>query len=590
MEFVVVETAEACSRDALMTDTAARTNGRAGGAARRDRPDGSARVAELEAEVAALRRALARAGLDAERAVGRHGRELAAERAGRTADAAGAGARHGREMAADQADLAAAEEGRDALRRANAELAASRAALREREERLRLVLDSATEYAIVGMDLDRRVTSWNAGAERLLGWTEAEIAGRSADAIFTPEDLAAGVPEQETAGALAEGRAADERWHQRRDGSRFWANGLMLPLRDSEAGPAAPPLGLLKIMRDRTAEREAEERLREIEERFRQVAGAIDDVFWISQPSPPRIHYLSPAFERVWGIPVDELLGAQTIWLDAIHPEDRDRVREAFYERALAEGRYDIEYRIVRPDGSVRWIHDRGKPVEAGPGGGGGPPPRRLAGLASDVTARHEAEERRRLLVGELNHRVKNTLATVQSLARQTGRAAASAAEFTAALEGRLLALARAHDLLTREDWRGATVADVAHGALAPHSASGRVSLSGPALRIGPREAVALAMALGELATNAAKHGALSAAGGRVSVSWRKAEAGGGGGILSWEESGGPPVAGPPARRGFGLRLLAQGLRQDLRAAAELDFAPGGLRCVVRFPVAGGGA
>ena len=93
-------------------------------------------------------------------------------------------------------------------------------------------------------------------------------------------------------------------------------------------------------------------------------------------------------------------------------------------------------------------------------------------------------------------------------------------------------------------------------------------------------------MALGELATNAAKHGALSAEGGRVSVSWR-AEADDRGGVLFWKETGGPPVAAPPARRGFGLRLLVQGLRQDLRAAAELDFAPGGLRCTVRLPVAG---
>jgi PAS domain S-box-containing protein len=445
---------------------------------------------------------------------------------------------------------------------------------------LRQILDSVTGYAVVTTDLDRRILAWNEGARRLFGWTEAEALGRRCDLMFTPEDRADGVPERETAAALSQGRAADERWHARRDGSRFWGSGFLMPLR----GPGGPPRGLVKIMRDGTAEREAENRLRDSEERLRQIVETIEDVFWISQPSPPRLAYVSPAFERVWGIPPDGLFRQQTAWLDTVHPADRDRVREAFYERALAEGRYDVEYRILRPDGSVRWVHDRGRPV-AGPGDEA---PRRLAGLASDVTARHEAEERRRLLVAELNHRVKNTLATVQSLAHQTGRAAGSAGEFTAAFEGRLLALARAHDLLTREDWRGATVADVAGGALAPHLASGRVSLAGPALRIGPREAVALAMALGELASNAAKHGALSAEGGRVSVSWRaEADDRHGGGVLLWEESGGPPVAAPPARRGFGLRMLVQGLRQDLRAAAELDFAPGGLRCAIRLPAAG---
>lgn len=337
-----------------------------------------------------------------------------------------------------------------------------------------------------------------------------------------------------------------------------------------------------KAMRDRIGTESTERRLRESEERLRQIAETIDDVFWISQPDPPRLHYLSPAFERVWGIPTGALVREQTVWLDTVHPDDRARVREAFYERSLAERRYDVEYRIVRPDGSVRWIHDRGRVVAPGPDG---VQRRRLAGLATDVTARHQAEERRRLLVAELNHRVKNTLATVQSLARQTAHAAVTTGDFTAAFEGRLLALARAHDLLTREDWRGAAVTDVARAALAAHLASGRVSLTGPALRVGPREAVALAMALGELATNAVKHGALSAEGGRAAVSWRT-DAERGGGVLAWEEGGGPPVAGPPARRGFGLRLLVQGLRQDLRAAAELDFAPSGLRCAIRLPAA----
>ena len=445
--------------------------------------------------------------------------------------------------------------------------------------RLRQILDSVTDYIVIATGLDRRITAWNEGASRLLGWSEAEALGQRCDLIFTPEDRADGAPEREMATALAETRALNERWHIRRDGSRFWGSGVVMLLR----GTHGRPEGLVKVMRDRTAEREAERRLRESEERLQQIAETIDDVFWISQPDPPQLSYLSPAFERVWGIAPEGLYREQLAWLDTVHPEDRDRVRGAFYSRTAVEDRYGVEYRILRPDGSVRWIHDRGKPIAAGPDG---VPPRRFAGLASDVTARHDAEERRRLLVAELNHRVKNTLATVQSLARQTGHAAASAAEFTAAFEGRLLALARAHDLLTREDWRGATVADVASGALAPHLASGRVSLAGPPLRIGPREAVALAMALGELATNAAKHGALSAEGGRVAVAWRT-EADTGSGVLTWEEAGGPPVADPPARRGFGLRLLAQGLRQDLRAAAELDFAPGGLRCAIRLPVSG---
>ncbi len=164
-------------------------------------------------------------------------------------------------MAASRGDLAASEESNAALRRANADLTESRAALRESQERLRLILDSAADYAIFSMDTERRIASWNAGAERLLGWSEEEILGQPADAIFTPEDRGAGAPEQEAEGALRDGRAADERWHLRKDGTRFWANGLMLPLRDPEADPESPPLGLLKVMRDETKRRRAEERL-----------------------------------------------------------------------------------------------------------------------------------------------------------------------------------------------------------------------------------------------------------------------------------------------------------------------------------------
>ena len=131
-------------------------------------------------------------------------------------------------------------------------------AMRTSEERLRLILESAREFAIVGMDLKRRVTSWNRGAEAIVGWTSDEIIGRSADSIFVPEDRAAGVPEREATTAAKEGRAADERWHLRSDGSRFWASGVMMAMRDGES---LEPVGLLKIFRDQTPVRAAQQAL-----------------------------------------------------------------------------------------------------------------------------------------------------------------------------------------------------------------------------------------------------------------------------------------------------------------------------------------
>ena len=127
------------------------------------------------------------------------------------------------------------------------------------------IVESATDFAIFATDPNGAVTSWNVGAERLFGYVEGEIIGRSADVIFTPEDRVAGAPEDERRRARADGRAEDDRWHVRKDGSRFWASGLLMPLEGSAAG-------FVKIVRDRTERHRAEERLRESEERFRLLA------------------------------------------------------------------------------------------------------------------------------------------------------------------------------------------------------------------------------------------------------------------------------------------------------------------------------
>ena len=133
----------------------------------------------------------------------------------------------------------------------------AREASRESEEQLRLVVESAREYAIFSTDLERRITSWNSGAERLLGYQESEVIGSTADVIFTPEDRAAGAPEQEAQTALAEGRSADERWHVRKDGTRFWGSGAMMAMHDGND----KTVGLLKIFRDETQAREVTEAL-----------------------------------------------------------------------------------------------------------------------------------------------------------------------------------------------------------------------------------------------------------------------------------------------------------------------------------------
>jgi two-component sensor histidine kinase len=198
------------------------------------------------------------------------------------------------------------------------------------------------------------------------------------------------------------------------------------------------------------------------------------------------------------------------------------------------------------------------------------------------------AAEHQKLLIDELNHRVKNTLATVQSIATQTLRTADTTQEATEALERRLLALSRAHDVLTRENWEGADLVDVVERALEPYRihSENRLHIAGPHVRLTPRMSLALAMALHELATNAVKYGALSNKIGTIAVSWTVQNGAAPPRlILQWEEAGGPRVVAP-RRRGFGSRLIERSLAQDLDGQVEITFAPTGVVCTVNAPVA----
>ena len=208
-----------------------------------------------------------------------------------------------------------------------------------------------------------------------------------------------------------------------------------------------------------------------------------------------------------------------------------------------------------------------------------------LVAVSVEITERKQVEDRLRQMVNELNHRVKNTLATVQSIASHTLRGADLV--FRRTLEARLLALASAHDVLTRERWDGANLADVIAAALMPYGSAGdgRFRVCGPKLRLQPRAAVALAMALHELATNALKYGALSVASGQVEIRWKVTHATPARLHIVWSEQHGPAVdrPGPP---GFGTSLIERSLAQDLGGTARITFPVEGIICVVDAPLA----
>jgi two-component sensor histidine kinase len=199
----------------------------------------------------------------------------------------------------------------------------------------------------------------------------------------------------------------------------------------------------------------------------------------------------------------------------------------------------------------------------------------------------NEALERRTFLLRELDHRVKNTLASVQSIARQTLRTAPSPADFADSFESRLMGLSRAHELLTRQAWGRTDLRDVLEAALQPFGglADPRFTARGPAIALTPETAVALHMTLHELMVNAAKHGALTAASGQVTVVWRIEDVNGVPSLtLEWVERGGPPVFAPK-RQGFGTRLLERGVARDLAGEASLTYQPKGLTYVLRVPL-----
>jgi PAS domain S-box-containing protein len=283
------------------------------------------------------------------------------------------------------------------------------------------------------------------------------------------------------------------------------------------------------------------------------------------------------------GLPPEKTTVSIPEWRALVHPDDVDEVFDKLRAAVVGDGDYEDEYRVRHPGGQIRWINAKGrvffnslrKPVY-------------FVGIFQDVTERKHAEDQQRFLLDELNHRVKNTLATVQSIAAQTLRSAPDPASFRDAFEGRLLALSKTHDLLTRNAWRDADLHDLATQELAPYrrSQDERVIIDGPTINLPARYAINLGLVLHELVTNAAKYGALSTSSGQVEVKWlivsdpeRSRQL-----RLQWSEKGGPLVE-RPKRQGFGSRLIRRSIEGELSGYAVIHFAPTGISYDISVPM-----
>jgi PAS domain S-box-containing protein len=332
-------------------------------------------------------------------------------------------------------------------------------------------------------------------------------------------------------------------------------------------------------LRDDTAREAAERAVRDSEARVRTVVE--DQTEFISRFTPDfTITFLNRAYAAQLGRPRDELVGSSL--LELMDEAQRDRFTAQLAGLTPEAPVVSYEMGTVLPDGSPGHEHwtDRALFDEAG----------RLVEYQSvgrDITAAKRAEAQRELLLAELSHRVKNTLAVVQGVASRSlsgdGRSLAEAREvFTK----RLRALANAHAQLTASQWRGASLRTLVEDELRPYG--GRASLAGGQVKLGPRAALTLSLVLHELATNAAKHGALSAPGGGVEVAWdvdhQEGEDGARRVRLVWREAGGPAVE-VPARQGFGTTLIEQSLAYDLQGTGGVRFEREGLVCELAFPL-----
>jgi PAS domain S-box-containing protein len=257
-----------------------------------------------------------------------------------------------------------------------------------------------------------------------------------------------------------------------------------------------------------------------------------------------------------------------------IHPEDLPALREVAQGMAAGARTLHSEFRVMRPNGEVRWCIGTAAASVDGAAGN----VVRISGVTIDVTDRKEAEERQVLLAREVDHRARNALAVIQSIIRLTR--ATTVDDYVQAIEGRIKALARAHTLLSDSRWNGADLATLVADELAPYRGGDKIQCKGPDISLQPATAQGLALALHELATNAAKHGALSSPAGKIKLDWDLQQDAL---TLHWVENGGP-IIGVPSTRNFGLKVIVASIEQQLSGKTAFEWNPKGLRCAFSIP------
>ncbi|WP_417582189.1 PAS domain S-box protein [Pelagibacterium sp.] len=445
-------------------------------------------------------------------------------------------------------------------------------------EGLRLIVENARDYAIFTTDSEGNVDSWPPGAANVFGWSSDEILGKPAAMLFTPEDRESGAPRQEFDTALSRGHAPDVRWHQHRSGSRVYIEGSVWPLKDADGAPK----GFLKIGQDMTLRRQHEIALMESEERFRLLATTVPHLVFRSTTEGRRT-WASPQWTSYTGMSDEQSEGYG--WLEAIHPDDRELALVKWDEAGEDGEIYYGEHRIRRQrDGVYRWHQTRAVPIRSSMDG-----PNEWVGSASDIHDMRQLQERQGILVGELQHRTRNLLAVVRSIASQTVSTVGSLQEFQAAFDHRLGALSRVQGLLSRAEHEAVTVESLLRMELdAVTEEWSRIEITGPRVLVADGTLQTLTLVMHELSTNAARHGALSDPEGRLVIEWFRHDPkddDAGHLVIEWRErfSSRRPV--PAAPRGFGRQLIEEAIPYQLGASTRFVLEETGLHCVLSLPL-----
>jgi PAS domain S-box-containing protein len=290
---------------------------------------------------------------------------------------------------------------------------------------------------------------------------------------------------------------------------------------------------------------------------------------------------ISAGYAAIHGFPAGAREILRSEWKAGVHHDDLVRLDE-FRNHTLRSrsNAYSADYRIVRPGGEIRWIDARVFISYDADGR-----PQRLVGVNIDITGRKRAEEQQCMLRAELDHRVKNVLATVSAVATHTKNTSSSIDDFVAALDRRIHSMASTHALLSSSRWQGAPLRELIWRELAPYASNNNTYLTGPEVILGPEAAQTMASVLHELTTNAAKYGAFSKPEGRVSVRWHRAPNGQAPAplVIEWLETGGPPVH-VPSNSGYGRSVVTDLIPYELGGTAHLVFSPEGVRCRLDIP------